>query len=257
MAKGARPERRRPKNDPRTLARLEDRFRKRRAERAARGEPLATDLSPSLSPVFRLVLLVAFLLIVGGMIAQFMYEPEPPPMRELPLGPAAPFFGLQARMPKGCLEPETAWYAALEGYTVPGGYSGQAVRPIALRQCMEVARALPETPISGMGGAETWEDCVQFLMMGSSTVQICTGAMLQGYEMIEGLCENLSAYMDEEGYDSIQDMVGVALPYFSTHADLVERQRAAKREKAGQAGRDEMWKGDIAKETNELAADND
>ncbi len=143
----------------------------------------------------------------------------------------------------------------VEGYTVPGGYSGQAVRPIALRQCMEIKRALPDIPLSGMGGAETWSDCVEFLMLGSSTVQICTGAMLQGYEMIEGLCEGLSNFMDEEGYKSIDEMIGVALPYFSTHADLVERQRKAKRDKAGQTNRDEMWKGDIAAETASLAAD--
>ncbi|MGE5181850.1 MAG: NAD-dependent dihydropyrimidine dehydrogenase subunit PreA, partial [Acidobacteriota bacterium] len=43
----------------------------------------------------------------------------------------------------------------VEGYTVPGGYSGQAVRPIALRQVMEIARAFPGVPISGMGGIET------------------------------------------------------------------------------------------------------
>ncbi len=142
----------------------------------------------------------------------------------------------------------------VEGYTVPGGYSGQAVRPIALRQVMEIAKALPDTPISGMGGAETWEDCVQFLFMGSSTVQICTGAMLQGYEMIAGLQEGLAGYMKEMGFRSVAEMVGKALPYFSTHADLVERQRKAKREKAGQTNRDgAMWKGDIAKETESLA----
>jgi dihydroorotate dehydrogenase subfamily 1 len=142
----------------------------------------------------------------------------------------------------------------VEGYSVPGGYSGQAVRPIALRHCMEIKRALPDTSLSGMGGAETWSDCVEFMMLGASTVQICTGAMLQGYEMIEELCQGLSDFMDEEGYTSVEEMVGVALPYFSTHADLVERQRAAKREKAGQANRDEMWKGDIAAETDALAA---
>lgn len=143
----------------------------------------------------------------------------------------------------------------VEGYSVPGGYSGQAVRPIALRQVMEIAQALPNVPISGMGGAETWEDCVQFMAVGSHTVQICTGAMLQGYEMIEGLCEGLSNFMDENGYKSVNEFIGAALPYFSTHADLVERQQAAKREKAGQANRDNMWKGDIAKETATLTAD--
>lgn len=143
----------------------------------------------------------------------------------------------------------------VEGYTVPGGYSGQAVRPIALRQVMELSRALPGVPISGMGGAETWEDAVQFMMMGSSTVQICTGAMLQGYAMIKGLCEGLSKYLDEKGYKSLNEIVAKSVPYFSTHADLVERQRAAGIAKAGLANRDEMWKGDIAKETEMLTND--
>jgi dihydroorotate dehydrogenase subfamily 1 len=143
----------------------------------------------------------------------------------------------------------------VEGYTVPGGYSGQAVRPIALRKVMELARALPQTSISGMGGAETWEDAVQFMMLGASTVQICTGAMLQGYGMIKKLCAGLSQFMDEKGYKSIEDMVGIAIPRFTTHADLVERQRAAGIAKAGQANRDEMWKGDIAKETETLTSD--
>src|SRR5262245_52035556 len=52
----------------------------------------------------------------------------------------------------------------VEGQTVPGGYSGQAVRPIALRQIMEIARAYPGTPISGMGGIETGADAAQFFL---------------------------------------------------------------------------------------------
>ncbi len=79
----------------------------------------------------------------------------------------------------------------VEGYTVPGGYSGQAVRPIALRQVMEVARALPNVAISGMGGIDTGYDAAQFFALGSSTVQVCTGAMLQGYEVIAKLKDEL------------------------------------------------------------------
>src|SRR4029077_10168361 len=66
----------------------------------------------------------------------------------------------------------------VEGFTVPGGYSGQAVRPIALRQVMEIAKTFPGVPVSGIGGIETGADAAQFVLMGSSTVQICTGAML-------------------------------------------------------------------------------
>ncbi len=143
----------------------------------------------------------------------------------------------------------------VEGYTVPGGYSGQAVRPIALRQVMQLAKAFPEVPISGMGGIETAEDAAEFILLGSSTVQVCTGAMLLGYEMIESLCQGLSDFMDKHGFKTIDDFVGLSLPYFSTHADLVSRQLEAKRAKAGTANRDSMWKGDIANETKSLTSD--
>ena len=143
----------------------------------------------------------------------------------------------------------------VEGYSVAGGYSGRAVRPLALRQVMECARACPELSISGMGGVENALDAAQFMALGASTVQICTGAMLQGYEMITGLCQDLSDFLDSKEMTSVSELVGVSLPYFSTHADLVKRQREAKREKAGQAERDSMWQGNIAKETDSLVGD--
>jgi dihydroorotate dehydrogenase subfamily 1 len=140
----------------------------------------------------------------------------------------------------------------VEGWSEPGGYSGQAVRPIALRQVMAIARACEGVPVSGMGGVETAEDAAQFLLVGASTVQVCTGAMLQGYEMIEGLCTGLTAFLDEHGFESPADAVGKSLPFFTTHAELNRLQREAKREKAGQTGRDAMWQGDIAKEADSL-----
>jgi dihydroorotate dehydrogenase subfamily 1 len=143
----------------------------------------------------------------------------------------------------------------VEGYSVPGGYSGQAVKPIALRHVMELARHFPGVPISGMGGVETALDAAEFILLGSTTVQVCTGAMLRGYEMIAELCEGLSDFLDQHNFDSVQDCVGQSLPYFSTHADLVIRQRGAKRANAGRANRDNMWQGDIAAETKQLASD--
>ncbi|MAB81021.1 MAG: NAD-dependent dihydropyrimidine dehydrogenase subunit PreA [Planctomycetes bacterium] len=143
----------------------------------------------------------------------------------------------------------------VEGYSEPGGYSGQAVRPVALRQVMEIARACEGKAISGMGGVETAEDAIQFMLVGAQTVQVCTGAMLQGYEMITDLCDGLSTFMNERNIARVDDFVGKALPYFTTHAGLVLRQQKAKREKAGQSNRDTMWGGDIAKETDTLVTD--
>jgi dihydroorotate dehydrogenase subfamily 1 len=141
----------------------------------------------------------------------------------------------------------------VEGYTVPGGYSGQAVRPIALRHVMEVARAFPNVAVSGIGGIETGGDAAQFVLLGSSTVQVCTGAMLRGYEIIDELKRDLAKVMSDHKIEKLADMVGKSLSHFTTHADLVARQKAAKAERHHGNNRDaDTWKGAIAKETEAL-----
>jgi len=142
----------------------------------------------------------------------------------------------------------------VEGYTVPGGYSGQAIRPIALRQCMEIARTFRDVPVSGMGGIYTGFDAAQFILLGSHTVQVCTGAMLQGYEVIDKLKKELLEVMEQHGFETLDDMRGKALDYFTTHADLVERQLAAKQEKVGKSKDAETWKGAIKDETDRLTS---
>src|SRR5213596_3294449 len=105
----------------------------------------------------------------------------------------------------------------VEGYTVPGGYSCQAVRPIALRMVSQLARALPEAvTLSGIGGIENSHDALEFVLLGSSTVQICTGVMLQGVKMIDELLEGVEKFMVDKGFESVQEMVGKSLPYFAT-----------------------------------------
>ncbi len=141
----------------------------------------------------------------------------------------------------------------VEGHTVPGGYSGQAVRPIALRHIMEIAKAYPDVPISGMGGIFTGDDAAEFFLMGSHTVQVCTGAMLRGYKVISELKQELAAFMDKHSFEHISDFIGKSLPYFTTHADLVERQRIARAGGGGRGNQDaETWKGEIDQETDAL-----
>ncbi|PRP90500.1 NAD-dependent dihydropyrimidine dehydrogenase subunit PreA [Enhygromyxa salina] len=141
----------------------------------------------------------------------------------------------------------------VEGYTTPGGYSGLAARPIALRHVMEIAKAVPDTPVSGMGGIYTGSDAAQFIALGCHTVQVCTGAMLQGYKVITKLKEELAAVLDKHGFDNLEQLRGVAMPYFTTHFDLVERQRAAKKD-LGLERDASTWKGEIDKETDSLTA---
>lgn len=145
----------------------------------------------------------------------------------------------------------------VEGHSVPGGYSGQAVRPIALRQVMEVARANPGVAISGIGGIETGLDAAQFFLLGASTVQVCTGAMLRGYEIIEELKADLSKFMTDHKFANLRDFIGTSLPYFTTHHDLVDRQKVSREAKeaarSSRTAKDvETWNGDIATETSTL-----
>ena len=138
----------------------------------------------------------------------------------------------------------------IEGYTTPGGYSCQAVRPVALRMCMEIAKVItdefPGRTLSGIGGIETGGDAAQFILLGADTVQVCTGVMKMGYGCIKPMCDELSAFMDKQDFQSIQDFKGHSLRFFTTHADLVARQAAAKAaEKAKKmVTADEQWSGD-------------
>ena len=120
----------------------------------------------------------------------------------------------------------------VEGYTTPGGYSSKAVKPIALRMCMEIAQMIrsefPGRTLSGMGGIETGEDAAQFILLGSDTVQVCTGVMKFGYEHVKVMCEQLLAFMEKKGFATLADFKGASLDYFTTHADLVKRQQERK-----------------------------
>jgi len=143
---------------------------------------------------------------------------------------------------------------SVEGYTTPGGYSCKAVRPIALRMCMEISKVIqaeyPGRTLSGIGGVETGEDAAQFILLGSDTVQVCTGVMKFGYGMVKDMCEQLAGFMDKHGFNTIDDFKGHSVQYFTTHAHLVELQAKAKADakaastKKKMVAKDAEWSGD-------------
>ena len=88
------------------------------------------------------------------------------------------------------------------------------VKPIALNMVAEIAHN-PETqnlPISGMGGVTNWQDAVDFIALGATTVQVCTAAMVYGFRIVEDMIDGLSQFLDEKGMDSVHDLVGKAIP---------------------------------------------
>ncbi|MCA0755032.1 NAD-dependent dihydropyrimidine dehydrogenase subunit PreA [Paenibacillus sp. N4] len=102
-----------------------------------------------------------------------------------------------------------------------GGYCGPAVKPIALNMVAECARN-PEVgiPISGIGGISNWRDATEFLLMGSTCVQVCTAAMHHGFSIVEDMIDGLTNYLDEKGLASVNELIGRSVGRYSDWGDL-------------------------------------
>ena len=75
-------------------------------------------------------------------------------------------------------------------------------------------------PISGIGGITNWQDAVEFLLLGSASVQVCTEVMLRGYRIVEDMIEGLNEYMDGHGFTKMDDLIGRAVPGYREWGDL-------------------------------------
>jgi dihydroorotate dehydrogenase (NAD+) catalytic subunit len=73
------------------------------------------------------------------------------------------------------------------------GYSGPAIKPIALRAVYEARQWMPDYPIIGCGGISNHEDVLEFLMTGANAVEIGTANFLNPMIMIE-ILEKLKEY---------------------------------------------------------------
>jgi dihydropyrimidine dehydrogenase (NAD+) subunit PreA len=98
----------------------------------------------------------------------------------------------------------------------PSGFSGKAVKPIALRFVSDMAREPRLTiPVSGIGGIYTWIDAVEFLLLGATTLQVTTAIMQHGYRIVDDMIEGLEDYLIDHGHASVHDVIGKALPHLA------------------------------------------
>jgi dihydropyrimidine dehydrogenase (NAD+) subunit PreA len=102
---------------------------------------------------------------------------------------------------------------SVDGKGGHGGYAGSAVKPIALHMVSQVARD-PEVglPISGIGGISNWKDALEFILLGASSVQVCTAVMHHGFRIVEDMIDGLNNWMNEKGFQSLDEVRGKSLP---------------------------------------------
>ncbi len=98
------------------------------------------------------------------------------------------------------------------GLSAHGGYCGPAVKPIALHLVQQIAAdAEVGIPISGIGGVATWREAAEFMLLGCTSVQVCTAAMHYGYRIVEDMIDGLSNWMDEKEFATVEDFRGLTL----------------------------------------------
>ncbi len=110
----------------------------------------------------------------------------------------------------------------VHGHSIVGGYSGQAVKPIALRFISDMAHSeeLRGMHLSGMGGIENWIDALEFISLGAGSVQVTTAVMQYGYRIIEDLLEGVRYYLKIKHFSSLRPVIGAAVGSIVPHNQL-------------------------------------
>ncbi|MGB3075511.1 MAG: NAD-dependent dihydropyrimidine dehydrogenase subunit PreA [Chitinophagales bacterium] len=112
-------------------------------------------------------------------------------------------------------------YPLVDGKSTNGGYCGPAVKPIAMNMLKNCAQhPQVKIPISGIGGIENWRDAVEFILLGATSVQVCTAAMHYGFGIIREMIAGLESYMDDKGFKTLDDFRGKALGNVKHWEDL-------------------------------------
>lgn len=100
-----------------------------------------------------------------------------------------------------------------------GGYSGEGIRPIALATIASISQAV-KIPVSGIGGIENYRNVIEFIMLGASTVQLCTSLIMNGYGRIEEILVDLENWLQCKGYSSLEDIRGQALASLKSFEEI-------------------------------------
>ncbi len=99
---------------------------------------------------------------------------------------------------------EKTWMPVLGNIT--GGLSGPAIKPVALKIVWEVSKRV-RIPIIASGGAASWQDVIQFLLVGATAVEIGSASLRDPWCFIP-IISGLEAYLKDQGISSFNDIIG-------------------------------------------------
>jgi dihydroorotate dehydrogenase (NAD+) catalytic subunit len=89
---------------------------------------------------------------------------------------------------------------------ITGGFSGPAIKPIALRMVWQVARAV-DIPVIGIGGVTCANDVLEFMLAGATAVQVGTANFITP-GVTENIVRDLERYLEENGISDVKELIG-------------------------------------------------
>src|SRR3989449_1255257 len=103
----------------------------------------------------------------------------------------------------------------VDGFVSTGGLGGPAILPLSLAKMSQLTQAFPDKSFSGIGGISTFEQALNYFLLGCGTVQVCTAAMLDhaiGPNVIKELNQGLTRFLErhaDKGWKKVNDFVGL------------------------------------------------
>lgn len=100
-----------------------------------------------------------------------------------------------------------------------GGYSGGPIRPIGLAAIATISQAV-DTQVCGVGGIENYKNALEYIMLGASTVQIGTAILMNGFEILSTIIEDLDQWVSKSQYQNISQLRGKALTALKSFEEM-------------------------------------
>lgn len=98
--------------------------------------------------------------------------------------------------------------------------SGPWLRMVCYKHVAAIAKFVPGMDISAIGGIFLPEHCIELMMLGSKLVGLCTGMLYKGRNLIRRCNEFIIKFMQEQGYETVEDFVGLGLEYIKPTEEL-------------------------------------
>jgi dihydropyrimidine dehydrogenase (NAD+) subunit PreA len=105
------------------------------------------------------------------------------------------------------------------GYTTPGGFSGTALKPVALRCVSDLCKS-PGIQVMACGGISDGFDATEFLLLGAPVVQVCTEVMLAGYGVVTKMVDQLKEFMAWHNFETINEFLGMGNSTIRPYSEL-------------------------------------